>query len=99
METHKPHYPLGTIQDGVAKRKAAAFPKAALDDGRAMGLTTEQMLQVVAGLCGSDFYKSMTTHHDHSVWRDAYHAHTSCGEADIKLTLRDHAPVIQFKER
>lgn len=42
----------------------------------------------------------MTTHADHRVWQDVYHAPTPVGKvAYIKMTLRDQTPVIQFKER
>jgi motility quorum-sensing regulator/GCU-specific mRNA interferase toxin len=58
------------------------------------------MLAVVASLGRRDFFKSMTTYADHRVWQDVYHAATPLRkEAYIKLTLRDGAPVIQFKER
>lgn len=78
----------------------AAFTKTALDGGRAMGLTSAEMLAVVVSLVRRDFFKSMTTYADHRVWQDVYHAATPVRkEAYIKLTLRDGAPVIQFKER
>ncbi len=65
-----------------------------------MGLTTQEMLSVVASLSRRDFYKSMTTFADHRVWQDVYHATTPLRkEAYIKITLRDFAPVIQFKEK
>ena len=58
------------------------------------------MLAVVASLSRRDFYKSMTSFADHRVWQDVYHAATPVRkEAYIKITLRDAAPVIQFKER
>ena len=42
----------------------------------------------------------MTTYSDHRVWQDVYHAATPVRrEAYIKITLRDAAPVIQFKEK
>jgi motility quorum-sensing regulator/GCU-specific mRNA interferase toxin len=42
----------------------------------------------------------MTTYADHRVWQDVYHAPTPVGKtAHIKITLRDSAPAIQFKER
>ena len=45
-------------------------------------------------------YKSMTTHADHRVWQDVYHAHCPNGKtAYIKVTLRDGTVVIQFKEK
>jgi motility quorum-sensing regulator/GCU-specific mRNA interferase toxin len=57
------------------------------------------MLSVVASLSRREFYKSMTTYFDHRVWQDVYHAATPVRKiAYIKITLRDTAPVIQFKE-
>jgi hypothetical protein len=45
-------------------------------------------------------YKSMTTYADHRVWQDVYHVATPVRkDAYIKITLRDAAPVIQFKEK
>lgn len=42
----------------------------------------------------------MTTHADHKTWQDVYHADTPAGKkAYIKITMRDEAPVIQFKEK
>jgi motility quorum-sensing regulator / GCU-specific mRNA interferase toxin len=79
---------------------AAAFSKTALDGGRSMGLTTAEMLAVIAALTRRDFSKSMTTYSDHRVWQDVYYAGTPVRkDAYIKITMRDDAPVIQFKER
>ena len=65
-----------------------------------MGLTSAEMLGVIASLQRRFFYKSMTTYFDHTVWQDVYHAPTPVGkEAYIKITMRDAAPVIQFKEK
>lgn len=100
MEKRLPHYDLARVQAAVARLGAAAFTKTALDGGRAMGLTTAEMLAVIAALSRRDFRKSMTTHADHRVWQDVYHAATPARkEAYIKITLRQWAPVIQFKEK
>ena len=65
-----------------------------------MGLTTAEMLAVIASMTRRDFYKSMTTYADHRVWQDVYYAATPVRrDAYIKITLRDAAPVIQFKEK
>jgi motility quorum-sensing regulator/GCU-specific mRNA interferase toxin len=77
-----------------------AFTKTALDGGRLMGLTTAEMPTVIAALSRRQFYKSMTTDADHRVWQDVYYAATPVRkDAYIKITLRDAAPVIQFKEK
>jgi motility quorum-sensing regulator / GCU-specific mRNA interferase toxin len=100
VEKRKPHYELARVQADVARLGAAAFTKSALDGGRAMGLTSDEMLVVIASLSRHDFYKSMTTYADHKTWQDVYHADTPAGrEAYIKITMRDAAPVIQFKEK
>lgn len=100
MEKRTPHYDLARVQADVVRLGVAAFTKAALDGGRTLGLTTAEMLEVIAGLKRRDFYKSMTTHADHRVWQDVYHAATPVRrDAYIKITLRDSAPVIQFKEK
>lgn len=101
MEKIKPHYQLSPVQDEVARRGAAAFTMTALRNGLGMGLTVAQMIDVVRSLTRGDFYKSMTTHADHRVWQDVYHAATPAGKvAYIKVTGQGEGmpPVIQFKE-
>ena len=100
MEKRTPHYDLARVQADVARLGAAAFTKSALDGARAMGLLTSKMLNVIAALTRRDFYKSMTTYADHRIWQDVYHAPTPVDkDAYIKITMRDAAPVIQFKEK
>jgi motility quorum-sensing regulator / GCU-specific mRNA interferase toxin len=100
LEKRTPHYDLARVQVAVVRLGVAAFTKTALDGGRAMGLTSSQMLAVMAALTRRQFYKSMTSYADHRVWQDVYHAATAVRkDAYIKITLRDAAPVIQFKER
>ncbi|MPZ33276.1 MAG: type II toxin-antitoxin system MqsR family toxin [Rhodospirillales bacterium] len=100
MEKRTPHYDLARIQADVARLGAAAFTKAAMDGGRTMGLTTAEMLMVIASLSRRQFYKSTTSYADHRVWQDVYHAATPVRkDAYIKITLRNTTPVIQFKEK
>lgn len=100
MDKRTPHYDLARIQADVARLGAAAFTKTALDGGRTMGLTSAEMLAVIASLTRRAFYKSMTTYADHRQWQDVYIAATPVRrDAYIKVTLRDGAPVIQFKEK
>jgi motility quorum-sensing regulator/GCU-specific mRNA interferase toxin len=100
VEKRTPHYDIVRIQADVARLGVAAFTKTALDGGRMMGLTTAEMLAIIASLSRREFYKSMTAYGDHRIWHDVYHAATATRkEAYIKITLRDVAPVIQFKEK
>ena len=56
------------------------------------------MLDVVRGLTTKDFYKSMTTHADHTLWQDVYRPATSLGEVYLKLTVIDDVLIVSFKE-
>lgn len=98
MEKSRPHYPLAVMQARIAASGREAFTQTAVAGGRAMGLTVADMLWVLGRLTGRDFYKSMTTHHDHRVWQDVYHAQCPNGfVAYIKLTEVADRIVIQFK--
>ena len=100
MEKPSPHYDLRVVQAQVARLGSAAFTKTALDGGRDMGLTSGEMLAVIAAMTHRNFHKSMTTYADHRVWQDVYYAPAPFDkEAYIKITMRDAAPVIQFKEK
>ena len=55
---------------------------------------------LITRLTRRNFYKSMMTHADHRIWQDVYYSPTPVDqEAYIKITMRDAAPVIQFKEK
>ncbi|MYZ50831.1 type II toxin-antitoxin system MqsR family toxin [Malikia spinosa] len=57
------------------------------------------MCDVVLALTSADFYKSMTTHADHRIWQDVYHARTASGdEVYLKLTVIDDVLIVSFKE-
>jgi motility quorum-sensing regulator / GCU-specific mRNA interferase toxin len=45
-----------------------------------LGLKNSDIVAVVISLTPSCFYKSMTTHADHRVWQDVYHAKTASGD-------------------
>ena len=56
------------------------------------------MLAVISALQASDFYKSMTTHADHTIWQDVYRTSSPLGEVYLKLTVVDDLLVVSFKE-
>ena len=47
MEKRTPHYSLTEIQAVVVKRGALAFTRTAISNGQAMGLTVQEMAEVV----------------------------------------------------
>jgi motility quorum-sensing regulator/GCU-specific mRNA interferase toxin len=56
------------------------------------------MLAVVMALSPSDFYKSMTSYADHTVWQDVYRPFTPVGDVYLKLTVIEDVLIISFKE-
>ena len=56
------------------------------------------VLAVVMALTPADFYKSMTTHSDHTVWQDVYRPSTDAGDVYMKLTVMDDVLIVSFKE-
>jgi motility quorum-sensing regulator/GCU-specific mRNA interferase toxin len=101
VEKKTPHYNLNAIKAVVADYGMDAFTITARRGIEQMGLSEAEAITVALGLEARQFYKSMTTHTDHTVWQDVYHAPCPNGRmAYIKVTLRaDGAVVIQFKER
>jgi len=99
MEKRKPNYLLSEVLAIVAASGVDAFTQTALHGAWDLGLTSEGAVAVVLGLRQTNFYKSMTTHADHRIWQDVYHADLESGlKVYIKLTLRENGiVVIQFK--
>jgi motility quorum-sensing regulator/GCU-specific mRNA interferase toxin len=100
MEKCKPHYQLDAVKAVVSQLGKMAFTRTGLFNSLAMGLSGDEAIGVVLTLSKEMFYKSMTTHTDHTLWQDVYHAPCLNGKtAYVKITLRGGAVIIQFKER
>ena len=63
-----------------------------------MEISFDGMLDIITSLTIKDFYKSMTTHSNHQVWQDVYHAKTLSSEVYIKLTVVEDVLIVSFKE-
>jgi len=68
MEKRTPHCKLAAVKSMVAAGKVRTTISA-LAGGAALGFGFEEIVGVVAALTSKDFYKSMTTHADHRIWR------------------------------
>ncbi len=97
MEKHVPHCGLGLVRSLVEAGKVRTTHSARLGAG-ALGLQLSDMLAVVMALKPTDFYKSMTTHSDHTVWQDVYRPNTPTGHVYLKLTVIDDVLIVSFKE-
>ena len=99
MEKGTPHCKLplikALIQTGQVRATATAY-----NGARDLGINNlDGMCAVVLALTHANFYKSMTTHADHTVWQDVYRTKTAGGdEVYLKLTVIDDVLIVSFKE-
>jgi motility quorum-sensing regulator/GCU-specific mRNA interferase toxin len=97
MEKPTPHCKLTVVKACVEAGKVRVTRSARLG-ATALGLELSGMLDVVMALAPADFYKSMTTHADHTVGQDVYRPSTQAGDVDLKLTVMDDVLIVSFKE-
>ncbi len=79
MKKKKPNYALSDVLAIVSTNGVDAFTQTALHGAWDLGLSSEDAVAVVLGLKQTNFYKSMTTHNDHRIWQDVYHAELKSG--------------------
>ena len=97
MEKRSPHCQLAEVKALVKAGKVRATQSARLG-ATGLGFDLSDMLAVVIALTAADFYKSMTTHGDHTVWQDVYRPSTAAGDVYLKLTVIDDLLIVSFKE-
>ncbi|MFD2646102.1 type II toxin-antitoxin system MqsR family toxin [Pseudomonas japonica] len=97
MEKRTPHCKLSVIKALIDAGNVRST-LSALHGGAALGLDFEGIVDIVMSLPAQDFYKSMTTHADHTIWQDVYRTSTAVGEVYVKLTVIDDVLIVSFKE-
>ena len=97
-EKKKPTYDLQSSQDAAS---TMTVTRAALNGAADMGMTRADMEAVIKSLSHRDFYKSMTTFHDHRIWMDVYHGSADGYEIYIKFVqdVLTEFTCTSFKER
>ncbi|MBF7144973.1 MULTISPECIES: type II toxin-antitoxin system MqsR family toxin [Pseudomonas] len=97
MEKRTPHCKLSTVKALIDAGKVRTT-HAARVGATELGLEPSDMLAVVMALTPADFYKSMTTHADHTIWQDVYRPSTRVGDVYLKLTVINSVLIVSFKE-
>lgn len=97
MEKAVPHCKLARVKS-LVEAGHVRTTRTAREGATALGLDFDAMLVVVNSLTTADFYKSMTTHADHTVWQDVYRPSTPVGEVYLKLTVINDVLIVSFKE-
>ena len=96
MEKGTAHYPLWRVRELIASRRVR-LTRRAREGATALGFDMAGLAQVVADLRSADFYKSMTSYADHTVWQDVYRPVTPYGGVYLKLTVIQDLLVVSFK--
>jgi motility quorum-sensing regulator/GCU-specific mRNA interferase toxin len=97
MEKCSPHSKL-TVVKALVEAGKIRTTQAARSGANDLGFELADMLAVVMALTPLDFYKSMTTHADHTVWQDVYRPNTLAGDVYLKLTVINDVLIVSFKE-
>jgi motility quorum-sensing regulator/GCU-specific mRNA interferase toxin len=97
MEKRTAHCDLSTVWRLIAEGKVRAT-QSATRTAIPLGFTFESMVAVVLTLTPEDFYKSMTTYNDNTVWQDVYRPMTKYGDIYLKLTVVNDVLIVSFKE-
>jgi motility quorum-sensing regulator/GCU-specific mRNA interferase toxin len=99
VEKSAPHCKLPVVKALVKAGKVRATG-VAYHGVRELGINDlAGMCALVLELTYANFYKSMTTHADHRIWQDVYHAKTDRGDdVYLKLTVVDDVLIVSFKE-
>ena len=98
MEKHTAHCKLEHVKALISANKVRATISAANCASEVGVHNLQEMCNVIASLTRSDFYKSMTTHADHTVWQDVYRPSTQAGDVYLKLMVVDDVLIVSFKE-
>lgn len=100
MEKRKPHTLLGEIKHLLRNPQTRLITRVALQGAAALGLDKADLIEAVLALTTKDFFKSMTTHDDHTQWQDVYRANWNDCALYVKLQIQEGMGVIvSFKER
>lgn len=99
MEKRRPQYDLKAVIAQMVAVEAMHLTLSAVEGIRKAGMLKSEALEVVQGLSNANFYKSMTTHINHKVWQDVYHAEWRGKLLYVKFQKAGEYFVVSFKER
>lgn len=99
MEKRLSHYRLIEIQAQMSSVEAMNLTESARIGIRTAGMTKGEALEVILALTRKDFHESMTTHADHRVWQDVYHAKWREKLLYVKFQRAGEYFVVSLKEQ
>lgn len=97
MEKRTSHWPLSLVK-AMVKEGKVRITASAMAGADLMGFGRVEIIDAVLALAQRDFYKSMTTHADHTLWQDVYRTATVAGPVYVKIVVVDEVLIVSFKE-
>jgi hypothetical protein len=96
----QPHYPLKAIKAAFCDAARLNRTMTAANGAEGLGMDEQAVVDVVAGLTGRDFDKSMPSGINPAIWQDVYKPIIDRRELYVKFTLdaRGELLMISFKE-
>ena len=94
------HYPLKVIKAAFSEAARLNRSMTAANGAEDLGLDEQAVVDVIAGLKGRDFDKSMPSDINPAIWQDVYKPIIDRRELYVKFTLdaRGELLLISFKE-
>lgn len=100
MEKRRPHYDLDTIKATFASVASLRLTRTARNCAFGLGLLLQGVVDLIQGMTREQFYKSMTSQMNPSLWQDVYHVPWQATVVYVKFTTDDAGYlVISLKER
>jgi len=100
VEKRKPHYDLGTIKATFSTVRALRITKTAISCAQGLGITLQDVVDIIQCMTREQFYKSMTNDVNSAIWQDVYHVPHGSVVLYVKLTTDSEGYlVISFKEK
>jgi motility quorum-sensing regulator/GCU-specific mRNA interferase toxin len=100
VEKKKPHYALGTIKATFTTVRSLRITKTATSCAETIGLTLQDVVNVIQAMTREQFYKSMTSDASSAIWQDVYHVPHGTLVLYVKFTTDlEGYLVISFKEK
>ena len=100
MEKAKPTHSLVAIKAEFSTVEALRITVIGRTEAARLGIFDVEIIEVIQSLTRSNFYKSMTTLRDHTIWQDVYHVGFRSLVLYVKFS-REAAGhiVVSFKEK
>ena len=100
MEKRTPTYDLAGFRKEFSSVRALRMTRTAQNTTLLLGMTLQDVVQVVQCMTRGHFYKSMTSHGDHRIWQDVYRVPWASLVLYVKLTVDDRGRLIlSMKEK